>query len=1354
MTKMRTRIGSIVLAVAMLLTLLPVTAFADGTDQTVSPVQVDSFEKLQNAQTAVKGSIIEVSGNITMEQPVTFTNKVTLKLTETANITYTSDNNAQIYLITLQDGSTLDMAAGARVVMTGTGTQNANRDWRVIYSDGALTVSQFAGEITVDNARGRGLYAKNDLTFTAPMAGKVTMNNPNGDNQYTCGIVSNAGNIVFEKGITGQIKVVFGGGKNGFGIIAQSGNVRINGDISGTIDVQLGTSHMGCGINAATGIIVTGDISGRIYARGGSGSGFGIFTWDGDISIAAISGSVTGDCYNEIMNNSQSGAAIYAYDGNIYGTDDTTPLALTGTLSSTVGRNDAFTVQAKGNVSIYMGEGASINARSSFGAEWTDVTGDTSKKPMSNNWGGAAAGVVAGGTIDIDGNDDAITVTSTSAGGNPIEAAFQAKTGKLENVSNITNFLYEVAEGDEDSIKAANAKLTSEDKAAIKGYDEMVEDLLTTKVNNEQALRDALDKAATGDIIALEGNIELSSPLVINTSVTINGNNFTIQASETFSGDVITVTADNTTIQNVKVNGCNKSGYGIQFYTAANGRLENVTATNNTKSGINVNASTVTAVGTIDLSGNSKNSINVGFGKNISSAPGASLDMTNATLVDVDFIYADAGDVQRADAANVAITVTDGNNTFVAVGDNILAPVYFVPESTVKDSAKIAVVNESGTPTYYRFVSSLQDAIDNAEDNSTIILAADEYTLNSNITLNKNVTIVGASQETTTIVAYNNQSTENDSRIKVGSGTQVKFENLTFTASYGADIVAPIIRVDGTGKLELNRCTITDTSVGYSSGYGLISTGNAVADSKVTMKNCTVNSVLGNNDNVTYYVLGQGGVCELDIQDNVFNLGSWFMFNIQASGIMKNNVFNGVDGASGRVVNATNLNGLVVEGNTFDESLYGTRFVIGGDYKITGNTFESLGDDLAIGIYNKPVTTAEISNNIFMMEDESYGIRVTADWGGAAGNLSNLILHNNTFNGNGIYEFRNDSWSGTADLSGSEATEEFTVNVGTETTIKLPDAIEKNGYAFLGWYDGNKLYNAGEEVTITSNTTFTARWTYIDQGSTSGDYLVNVNKVTGGKITVTPGRADKGDTVTITVKPNDGYELDTLVVTDKNGNTVKLTDKGNGKYTFTMPGSQVTVNASFAKDSSSPVDSFLDVNTGAWYYDAVKYAVESGLMSGTGTYTFEPNTTLSRGMIAQMLYALEGKPSISSANNFTDVSSSDWYDKAASWAQSKGIITGYEDGRFGPNDPLTREQLALILYNYAKSEGYGTSAKADLSKFADGTSTSPWAQQAMSWAVGEGLLSGRGVNMLYPTGTATRAEVAQIMMNFCENVAK
>ena len=473
-------------------------------------------------------------------------------------------------------------------------------------------------------------------------------------------------------------------------------------------------------------------------------------------------------------------------------------------------------------------------------------------------------------------------------------------------------------------------------------------------------------------------------------------------------------------------------------------------------------------------------------------------------------------------------------------------------------------------------------------------------------------------------------------------------------------------------------------------------------------------------------------MCELDIQDNVFNLGSWFMFNIQASGIMKNNVFNGVDGASGRVVNATNLNGLVVDGNTFDESLYGTRFVIGGDYKITGNTFESLGDDLAIGIYNKPVTTAEISNNIFMMEDESYGIRVTADWGGAAGNLSNLILHNNTFNGNGIYEFRNDSWSGTADLSGSEATEEFTVNVGTETTIKLPDAIEKNGYAFLGWYDGNKLYNVGEEVTITSNTIFTARWTYIDQGSTSGDYLVNVNKVTGGKITVTPGRADKGDTVTITAKPNDGYELDTLVVTDKNGNTVKLANKGNGKYTFTMPGSQITIKATFKAAESSALDNFTDVNSNAWYADAVEFVIEEGLMTGTSDTTFAPDTSMSRAMIWTVLAAYNGA-NTSGGNP--------WYAPSQQWA----MINGVSDGS-APNGSITREQLAVMLWRAAGSP----STSKNLTGYADANAVSDWAVEALAWAVDNGIISGMSGSTLAPQNTATRAQVAVMLMQFVE----
>ena len=235
------------------------------------------------------------------------------------------------------------------------------------------------------------------------------------------------------------------------------------------------------------------------------------------------------------------------------------------------------------------------------------------------------------------------------------------------------------------------------------------------------------------------------------------------------------------------------------------------------------------------------------------------------------------------------------------------------------------------------------------------------------------------------------------------------------------------------------------------------------------------------------------------------------------------------------------------------------------------------------------------------------------------------------------------------------------------------------------------------------------------------------------------------DTVQLTAGP--GYEK------KQTGNTYSF--RGEGTYTFTMPEGKVTVEATFrAVKEESPVDAFLDINPDAWYYDGVKYTVENGLMSGTGTDTFGPDTTLSRGMIAQMLYALEGKPSVSADSRFPDVPDGAWFANAANWAQSKGIITGYENGHFGPNDSLTREQLALILYNYAQSKGYDTSAKADLNQYVDGSSTSAWAQTAMAWAVGEGLLSGRNANKLTPTGTATRAEVAQIMMNFCENTAK
>ena len=277
-----------------------------------------------------------------------------------------------------------------------------------------------------------------------------------------------------------------------------------------------------------------------------------------------------------------------------------------------------------------------------------------------------------------------------------------------------------------------------------------------------------------------------------------------------------------------------------------------------------------------------------------------------------------------------------------------------------------------------------------------------------------------------------------------------------------------------------------------------------------------------------------------------------------------------------------------------------------------------------------------------------------------------------------------------------------------------------------------------------------------DSGSDSGDYLITVDRVSGGRVTVQPGRADKGDTVTITVYPNDGYELDELVVTDSRGNEIDLDARSATRFTFTMPSGKVTVEASFVREggqTQTPQTTFADVPASAWYYDAVEYVYENGLMSGVSGGRFAPDDTLTRAMLVQTLYAMEGRPAAASAG-FADVASGDWYASAVNWAAANGVVSGVSETGFGPNNALTREQLALILYRFAQYKGYDVAGTSDLAAYADGSSVSGWAAEAMSWAVNAGLISGVGGNQIAPTGTATRAQVAQILMNFCENVAR
>lgn len=349
------------------------------------------------------------------------------------------------------------------------------------------------------------------------------------------------------------------------------------------------------------------------------------------------------------------------------------------------------------------------------------------------------------------------------------------------------------------------------------------------------------------------------------------------------------------------------------------------------------------------------------------------------------------------------------------------------------------------------------------------------------------------------------------------------------------------------------------------------------------------------------------------------------------------------------------------------------------------------------------------------------------------------------------------SYTATFDAgNGTTSLENITVPSGTKIT--LPSA-SRSGYKFQGWKADSKTYSAGDKVTITADTTFTAQWkkkSSSSGSSSSSSSKTEIDLDTGknGDVSVSPKKPGKGDKVTITVEPDDGYILDTIKVTDEDGDKIKLTEKGENKYTFTMPSGEVTIETTFTKADGEDVPkfSFIDVSTGDWFAPAVDYVSAKGMMNGSNGY-FSPYDSLTRGMIAQIFYNLEGGTG-SFAIAYPDVSASDWYANAVSWVSANGIMSGYGSGLFGANDSVTREQLALTLYSYAKVKGYDTSASAELTAFADGASTSEWAKPAMQWAVANGLFSGKTGNRLDPQGTATRAEVASILMRFCETIAK
>ena len=279
-------------------------------------------------------------------------------------------------------------------------------------------------------------------------------------------------------------------------------------------------------------------------------------------------------------------------------------------------------------------------------------------------------------------------------------------------------------------------------------------------------------------------------------------------------------------------------------------------------------------------------------------------------------------------------------------------------------------------------------------------------------------------------------------------------------------------------------------------------------------------------------------------------------------------------------------------------------------------------------------------------------------------------------------------------------------------------------------------------------------------GQTSGSadddddlWSIQVDRPTGGTLTASRSQAASGRTITLTAVPDEGYVLQEVTAVTSAGKSLSLTRQKDGTYAFTMPAARVTVSAAFVSEDQGEAAEeplpFSDVADSAWYTQAVAYVYRQGLMSGTAQDQFSPDLTTNRAMLVTILYRLAGSPGVDGGSAFTDVSGGDWFASGVAWASANGIVTGYGDGRFGPNDPITREQMAAILYRYAGFAGQSTAGRADLSGYTDAGQVSPYAAEAMGWAVDRGLITGVSADTLSPGGSATRAQVATILMRFC-----
>ena len=538
--------------------------------------------------------------------------------------------------------------------------------------------------------------------------------------------------------------------------------------------------------------------------------------------------------------------------------------------------------------------------------------------------------------------------------------------------------------------------------------------------------------------------------------------------------------------------------------------------------------------------------------------------------------------------------------------------------------------------------------------------------------------------------------------------------------AYGGGVSADCVRkITLEGNAQISKCTAANGSGLYitgsqQSGYGILYANGGSVEGDV---------VLGDYENYPCTITGSGGTvfngkvivtAGSTIEKGRFN-GEVINNGTISGGEFTGKVINGESGTIAKGVSVTTLKFIV----TFDNEGTKTTEIVDQDSKLTAPSPAPTKDGytLAGWYYDNNGSETEWS---FDTDTVTRAMTLTAKW---------VQTYTVTF-----------------ETSGGSAVDPVTVDAGS--TVTKPADPTKSGYTFGGWYKDSTLQTPWDFAndTVTADTTLYAKWTANPPAPSYDDpdptYAVSAPAAENGKIAVSPKNASAGSTVTITVKPDSGYVLETISVTDKNGNDLKLTDKGNGKYTFTMPTSKVEIKATFMEDNSV-LNFFYDVPNDAYYYEAIKWAAENGVTGGVGNSLFAPNQPCTRAQIVTFLWRAAGSPVVNYLMPFTDVDEGAYYAEAVRWAASTGIVTGLTETTFGTNDVCTRAQAAAMIYRCAQAQGKGfTGAWMFHLPFTD---VPEWAYESVAWCYMNGVTTGVSETSFAPGNDCTRAQIVTFL---------